>query len=63
MKKRTKAAVEALNIPQEVLCLLNKYQLNVELFNKFCIIEKITQSELLDVDYIEDRINIWKELY
>lgn len=45
------------------LCLLlEKYNVSLERFNILAKAEDLNDQELNDLDYIEDRLNVWKEV-
>ena len=49
------------NISTGIKKLLKKYNFDTKLYNKLVDREEITKAELKDLDYIEDKIDTWKE--
>ena len=48
-------------ISQEIKSLLEKHNVSEEVYVRLATAEEITPEEELDLEFIEDRLDCWKE--
>ena len=51
-----------MNLSRALQQLLSINNISVALFNRLAATEELTQEEINDIDYMEDRIDTWKDL-